>query len=90
MTRDKYIKMRRESSYDLSAFYSYYIEKFPTLKKFKVNGVEISRHQLTFPEFVELFRVALQTNGQEILNFLDGKFEVQKIENDKNEIIYIK
>lgn len=87
--RDKYIQMRKEHKYDLQWFYKYYIENFDNLPPLIRNNNPIPRHKLTFQEFVEIFQMYLQMAGNDILEYLDKKFNVSKIENKEGEIIYI-
>lgn len=81
--------MRRSASYNISLFYGHYLEQFPSLRELIIDGVKVERHKLAFQEFVEIFRMALQFNGMEILNFLDKEFNIEKIEDDNGNLIYI-
>lgn len=76
--REQYIQMRRTGQYDFGWFYQYYLEN-----KSK------DKDTLPFDLFVQAFRTYFQFTSQDIVHYLDGKFEVQKIEDQNSNLIYI-
>jgi hypothetical protein len=76
--REQYVEMRRTGQYDFGWFYQYYLEQ-----------KDSSKDTLPFELFVQVFRMYFQFNAQDIMHYLDGKFDVQKIEDQHNNIIYI-
>jgi len=76
--REKYIQMRKTGQYDLAWFYQYYIEK-----------VDKNKQQVPFQVFHQAFSMYFQMNGQTVLEFMDKKMEVTKIENEQGQLIYI-
>jgi hypothetical protein len=76
--REQYLQMRRTGQYDFGWFYQYYLEnKSP------------DRDAVPFEGFVQAFRMYFQFSSQEILNNIDKKFSVTKIEDNNNNILYI-
>jgi hypothetical protein len=76
--REQYLQMRRTGQYDFGWFYQYYLEnKSP------------DKDTVPFEGFVQAFRMYFQFNSQEIVNTLDKKFSVTKIEDSNNNILYI-
>lgn len=78
MNRDQYIQMRRTGQYDLGWFYQYFLEH-------KDKG----RLTPPFEIFQQAFNMYFQFNGPAILEFMDKKMEVTKIENQQGQLIYI-
>ena len=78
MNRDQYIKMRRTGQYDLGWFYQYFLEH-------KDKG----RFTPPFEIFQQTFNMYFQMNGAFVLDFMDKKMEVTKIENEQGQLIYI-
>lgn len=78
MSREQYIEMRKSGQYEFSWFYRYYLEK-------KDNN----RDTLPFELFVQVFRMYFEFNSQDIIHYLDGKFEIQKVEDQNNNLLYI-
>ena len=78
MDRAKYIQMRKSGQYDLAWFYEYYLENK-------------DRNRVTPPLtlFQQAFNMYFQMNGPSILETMDKKMEVTKIENEQGQIIYI-
>lgn len=76
--REQYIQMRRTGQYDFGWFYQYYLEK-----------KDSSRDTLPFELFVQVFRMYFEFNSQDIIHYLDGKFEIQKVEDQNNNLLYI-
>lgn len=74
--RNQYIQMRKSNQWDLNWFYGYYVENV------KGNPVDPNT-------FTQAFNMHFQFNAREILENLDRKLEVQKIENEHGQIIYI-
>lgn len=78
MTREEYVNMRRTGQYDFGLFYKYYL-----------NHKDESRPTLPFEVFAQAFRMYFQMTAREVLEYLDKKFEVQKIENEQGNLLYI-
>jgi len=78
MNRDQYLQMRRTGQYDLGWFYQYFLEH-------RDNG----RGTPPFEIFQQVFNMYFQMNGPFILEFMDKKMEVSKIENEQGQLIYI-
>ena len=78
MDREKYLQMRRTGQYDLGWFYQYFLE-----------NKDSNRHTPPFELFQQTFNMYFQMNGAVILENLDKKMEVTKIENAEGNLIYI-
>ena len=76
--KEQYLQMRKTSQYDFGWFYSYYLQ----------NKSE-ERDTIAFEAFVQSFRMYFQFQSRDILNYLDGKFELQKIEDNNGNLLYI-
>lgn len=76
--REQYLQMRRTGQYDFGWFYNYYIQ----------NKAE-DKGTIPFEGFIQAFRMYFQFNSQEIVNNLDKKFNVTKIEDNNNNVLYI-
>lgn len=76
--RDQYIQMRKTGQYDLAWFYRYYLDNKDTTK-------------ITppFEIFQQTFNMYFQMNGPAILEYMDKKMEVTKIEDNNNNLLYI-
>lgn len=77
MSREQYIQMRRTGQYDFGLFYQYYLQE------------RSNRDTIPFEIFVQAFRMYFQINGGAVVEFLDKKFEVQKIEDQQGNLLYI-
>lgn len=78
MDREKYLQMRKTGQYDLAWFYQYYLEH-------KDN----SKETYPFEVFHQAFNMYFQFSGKFILEYLDKKMEVTKIENEQGNLLYI-
>ena len=78
MNREQYIQMRRTGQYDLGWFYQYYLEN-------KDKNKEI----YPFEVFHHAFNIYFQMHGGFILDYMDKKMDVSKIENEQGNLIYI-
>jgi len=78
MDREKYIQMRKSGQYDLAWFYQYYLEN-----KNKDNST------LPFEIFQQAFNMYFQMHGGFVLDYIDRKMEVTKIENEQGNLLYI-
>jgi hypothetical protein len=78
MDRAKYIQMRKSGQYDLAWFYQYYLENKDKDKNTPPFGV-----------FQQAFNMYFQMHGGFILDHMDKKMEVTKIENEQGNLIYI-
>ena len=76
--KEQYLQMRKTGQYDFGWFYSYYLQ----------NKLE-EKDTLSFEIFMQAFRMYFQFGSRDILNYLDGKFELQKIEDINGNILYI-
>ena len=78
MDRDKYLQMRKSGQYDLAWFYQYYLD-----------NKDKSRVTPPFELFQQTFNMYFQMNAAFVLDYLDKKMEVSKIENEQGNLIYI-
>jgi hypothetical protein len=78
MGREKYIQMRKSGQYDLAWFYRYFLEN-------KNNEKETP----SFEVFQQAFNMYFQMSGRDVLEYLDKKMEVIKIEDQAGNLLYI-
>ena len=78
MNRDQYIQMRRTGQYDLGWFYQYFLE-----------NKDKDRVTPPFEAFHQAFNMYFQMHGGFILEHMDKKMDVTKIENEQGNLIYI-
>ena len=78
MNRDQYIQMRRTGQYDLGWFYQYFLEH-----------KDKNKPTPPFEIFQQAFNMYFQMNGGFILDYMDKKMEVSKIEDNKGNLLYI-
>jgi hypothetical protein len=78
MDREKYIQMRKSGQYDLAWFYEYFLKH--------KDGNRITP---PFEIFQQAFNIYFQMNGRFILDYMDKKMEVTKIENEQGNLLYI-
>lgn len=78
MDREKYLQMRRTGQYDLGWFYQYFLE-----------NRDRNRQLLSFDLFQQTFNMYFQMNGAIVIENMDKKMEVTKIENEQGQIVYI-
>jgi hypothetical protein len=78
MDREKYIQMRKSGQYDLAWFYEYFLKH-----------KDENRMTPPFEAFHQAFNMYFQMHGGFILDYLDKKMEVTKIENEQGNLIYI-
>ena len=78
MDKEKYIQMRRTGQYDLGWFYQYYLE-----------NKDKDRETYSFQIFQQTFNMYFQMHGGFILEHMDKKMDVTKIENEQGNLIYI-
>ena len=78
MDREKYLNMRRTGQYDLAWFYQYFLE-----------NKDKSKPTIPFEVFQQAFNMYFQMNGAFLLDYMDKKMEVSKIENEQGNLIYI-
>ena len=78
MDREKYIEMRKSGQYELAWFYQYFLE-----------NKDENRPTPSFEEFNQAFNMYFQFDGKFILEHLDKKIGVTKIENEQGDLIYI-
>lgn len=78
MGREEYIQMRKSGQYNLAWFYQYFLEH-----------KDKNRSTPPFEVFQQAFNMSFQFNGKFILEYLDKKMEVTKIEDNNGNLIYI-
>jgi hypothetical protein len=77
MDREKYIQMRKSGQYDLAWYYQYYLQE---------KG-EYSAYD--FQAFAQAFNMYFQFDMRQILEGIDKKMGVTKIEDNNGNLIYI-
>lgn len=78
MDREKYIQMRKSGQYELAWFYEYFLKH-----------KDENRITPPFEIFQQAFNMYFQMHGRFILDYLDKKMEVTKIENEQGNLLYI-
>lgn len=78
MDRAKYIQMRKSGQYDLAWFYEYFLKH-----------KDEKRITPPFEAFHQAFNMYFQMNGGAILELLDKKMDVTKIEDQQGNLLYI-
>jgi hypothetical protein len=78
MDREKYIQMRKSGQYDLAWFYQYYLE-----------NKNKDKSTLPFEIFQQAFNMYFQIHGGFVLEYMDIKMEVTKLENEQGNLLYI-
>ena len=78
MEREKYIQMRKSGQYDLAWFYEYFLKH-----------KDENRITPPFEIFQQAFNMYFQMNGRFILDHMDKKMGVTKIENEQGNLLYI-
>jgi hypothetical protein len=78
MDREKYIQMRKSGQYDLAWFYQYYLK-----------NRDESRDTYPFEIFQQAFNMYFMMNGASILEHMDKKMGITKIEDNNGNLIYI-
>lgn len=78
MNRQQYVQMRRTSQYDLGWFYQYFLE-----------NKDKNKPTPPFEIFQQTFHMYFQMNGQVILEYLDKKMDVIKLESKQGELLQI-
>jgi len=78
MDRERYIQMRKSGQYDLAWFYEYFLK-------------HKDENKITppFEIFQQAFNMYFQMNGRFILDHMDKKMGVTKIENEQGNLLYI-
>ena len=77
MDREKYIQMRKSGQYDLAWFYQYFLKH-----------KDENRITPPFEIFQQAFNMYFQMNGGGVIEYMDKKMQVTKIEKEGN-LIYI-
>lgn len=70
--------MRRTGQYDLAWFYQYFLE-----------NKDNNKVTPPFEIFQQAFNMYFQMNGAFLLDYMDKKMDVTKIENEQGQLIYI-
>jgi hypothetical protein len=78
MDREKYLQMRRTGQYDFAWFYQYFLEHR-----------DRSKAPISFEIFQRSFNMYFQMNGGVLIENMDKKMEVTKIENEQGNLLYI-
>ena len=78
MDRERYLQMRRTGQYDFAWFYQYFLE-----------NRDRNRQLISFEIFQRAFNMYFQMNGAVLIESMDKKMEVTKIENEQGNLIYI-
>lgn len=78
MNREKYIQMRKSGQYDLAWFYEYFLKH-----------KDENRITPPFETFHQAFNMFFMMNGKNILEYLDKKMGVTKIEDQQGNLLYI-
>jgi hypothetical protein len=78
MNREKYIQMRKSGQYDLAWFYEYFLKH-----------KDEDKPTVPFEIFQQAFNMYFQMNGRFILDHMDKKMGVTKIENEQGNLLYI-
>jgi hypothetical protein len=78
MDRDKYIEMRKSGQYDLAWFYQYYLD-----------NKDGNRDTYPFEVFQQAFNMYFQFSGKFVLEHLDKKMNITKIEDNNGNLLYI-
>ena len=76
--REQYIQMRKSGQYNLAWFYQYFLE-----------NKDNSKSTPPFEVFQQAFNMYFQFDAKAILDYLDKKMEVVKIEDNSGNLIYI-
>lgn len=78
MDRERYIQMRKSGQYDLAWFYQYFLKH-----------KDENRITPPFEIFQQAFNMYFQMNGRFILEHMDKKMDVTKIEDQQGNLLYI-
>jgi hypothetical protein len=78
MDREKYLQMRKSGQYDLAWFYEYFLKH-----------KDENRITPPFEIFQQAFNMYFQMHGRFILDHMDKKMEVTKIEDQQGNLLYI-
>ena len=78
MDRAKYIQMRKSGQYDLAWFYEYFLKH-----------KDENRMTPPFEIFQQAFNMYFQMNRRFVLDYLDKKMDVTKIEDQQGNLLYI-
>ena len=78
MDRERYIQMRKSGQYDLAWFYQYFLKH-----------KDENRITPPFEIFQQAFNMYFQMNGRFVLDYLDKKMDVTKIEDQQGNLLYI-
>ena len=78
MNREKYIQMRKTGQYDLGWFYEYFLK-----------NKDENKPTIPFEAFHQAFNMYFQMNGGTILDYMDKKMDVTKIEDQQGNLLYI-
>lgn len=73
--REQYLQMRRSNQFNFGWFFDYFVSE--------------SGKNMPFPVFQQAFNMYFGMNQRDIFEFLDKKFEVQKVEDPHGQLLYI-
>jgi hypothetical protein len=78
MNREQYVQMRKSGQYDLAWFYQYYLK-----------NKDEKKETYPFEVFHQAFNMYFQFSGKFVLEYLDKKMDVTKIEDQQGNLLYI-
>jgi len=78
MNKEQYIQMRKSGQYDLAWFYQYYLE-----------NKDEKKETYPFEVFHQAFNMYFQFSGKFVLEYLDKKMDITKIEDQQGNLLYI-
>ena len=78
MDRAKYLQMRKSGQYDLAWFYQYYLD-----------NKDSNKQSVDFQTFQQTFNMYFQMNGGVVIENMDRKMQVTKIEDTNGNLLYI-
>jgi len=81
---EEYKHMRKSGQFRVEWFYEFYVRKFEEL-----NPIKEYKHKLNWEEFFSIFQVYLQHTANEVLEYLDGIFDVRILTNKEGKFIMI-
>lgn len=78
MDRAKYLQMRKSGQYDLAWFFQYYLD-----------NKDSNKQSVDFQIFQQTFNMYFQMNGGVIIENMDRKMQVTKIQDTNGNLLYI-
>jgi len=89
--REEYIAMRLSGQFDLTWFYRYYVSEFPNIPQTWINqqGETLNRELIPAQQFFQVFQLTFQMYSEDVLKYLDGKFNTTRTEDKDGKLIHI-